>query len=149
MGYPEFPPYDHGGTLTVREDGLWSELTASVAKDNPALATMGGRLAALSTWIDAHNADRHPEAQLWGRVAKVGEEHGEVIEALIAATGQNPRKPQDPAAMGRVVKELLDTALTALAAAEHLTGNTGKSVVMLADHVGRVHTRAGLDTPPE
>ena len=54
------------------------------------MAATAAKLVALSKWIDAANAHRDPEAVLWGRVSKIGEEFGEVIEALIGATGQNP-----------------------------------------------------------
>jgi hypothetical protein len=103
----------------------------------------GALLAALSQWIDDGNAHRDPEAILWGRVAKISEEHGEVIAALIGATGQNPRKGvthkyQD------VVQELLDVAVTALAAVEHMTGNHGESWTLLAQKIVRVADRAGV-----
>jgi hypothetical protein len=105
-------------------------------------------LAGLSRWIDESpaNAARDPEAALWGRVAKVGEEHGETIEALIGATGQNPRKGIT-CGMGKVEDELLDTALTALCAVEHLNGNDGQSIRLLAAKVLFVFTRAGLGVP--
>lgn len=107
--------------------------------------TPADQLAALSRWIDeaSANAQRDREAALWGRVAKVGEEHGEVIAALIGATGQNPRKGVTHA-MDDVVEELLDTALTALCAVEHMTENRGFAMEMLARKVDRVHARAGL-----
>ena len=96
--------------------------------------TTARKLAALSKWVDAANAHRDPEAILWGRVAKVSEECGEAIAALIGATGQNPRKGV-VGHTGVVVKELLDVAVTALAAVEHIGGNHGTSMDMLADHV--------------
>lgn len=105
----------------------------------------GRRIAALSEWIDDANADRNPEALTWHRVAKVGEEAGEVIEAMIGLTAGNPRKGQthDKAAL---VEELLDTAVAALGAVEHLMGNAGTSMWLLHDKVRRVADRAGLET---
>lgn len=100
-------------------------------------------LAALSNWIDSGNRHRDPEAQTWGRVSKVTEEAGETIAALIGATGQNPRKGYTHG-MADVVDELLDVAITALGAVEHLTGNNGKSVRLLERKVSAVVTRAGL-----
>lgn len=102
-------------------------------------------LAALSAWIDGHpaNAARDAEARLWGRVAKVQEEAGEVISALIGVTGQNPRKGVTHS-MDDVAAELLDVAVTALAAYEHVTGNQGQSVPALGDHVAALVRRAGL-----
>lgn len=107
--------------------------------------TPAERLAAISAWIDAApaNVERDTEAALWGRVAKVAEECGEAIAALIGATGQNPRKGVTHT-WGDVTGELLDVALTALAAVEHITGNSGLSIGMLEDKVEHVATRAGL-----
>lgn len=103
----------------------------------------GYALARLSQWIDDSNRGKDPEAITWGRLAKVSEECGEVIAAYVGATGQNPRKGVTHD-QGDVVKELLDVAVTALAAAEHLTGNAGESTRLLAVHVERLVERAGL-----
>lgn len=101
------------------------------------------QLVALSRWIDAGNAHRDPEAVTWGRLAKVSEECGEVIQAYIGATGQNPRKGVTNG-MEAVVKELLDVALTALCAVEHLDGGQGESMRLLAAHIDFVAKRAGV-----
>lgn len=100
-------------------------------------------LAALSRWIDDSNAGRDPEAILWGRVAKVSEEGGEVVAALIGATGQNPRKGVTHT-MDDVVEELLDVVVTGLAAVEHITGNTGRSLHLLDFKLQRLAERANL-----
>lgn len=107
--------------------------------------TTARTVAALSRWIDEHppNAARDREAALWGRVTKVAEESGEVVAALIALTGQNPRKPAD-GSLADVEKELLDVALTALAAVEHLRGNDGTAMAALDAHAAAVAERAGL-----
>lgn len=105
-------------------------------------------LAALSRWIDDHpaNAARDREAALWGRIAKVTEEAGEVVAAFIAVTGQNPRKPAS-GSLDDVTKELLDVAVTALAAVEHLRGNDGGALGALDGHVAALAVRAGLSAP--
>lgn len=101
------------------------------------------RLASLSQWIDEANAHRDAEARTWGRLAKVGEEFGELIAAYILFTGQNPRKAQiidlDP-----VIKETLDVAVTALCAVEHLTNNRGESLTLLFEHINGLHKRANI-----
>jgi hypothetical protein len=99
-------------------------------------------LVALSRWIDAGNAHRDPEAQLWGRVAKIAEEHGEAVAALIGVTGQNPRKgiTHTPE---QLIDELLDVAITALGAVEHLTGHRGDAFALLEEKLERVTARAG------
>lgn len=114
------------------------------------MSDLGSYLAITSTWIDTSelNAKRDPEAQLWGRVAKVAEESGEAIQALIAVTGQNPRKGAHMS-MDDVRTELLDVALTALAAYEHMTGNKGSCMKEFENHViGRMR-RVGLLDPNE
>ena len=100
-------------------------------------------LVALSEWIDAGNAHRDPEAVTWGRLAKITEEAGEVIAAYIGATGQNPRKgvTHDTA---DVVAELLDVAVTALGAVEHLRGHDGAALDLLAAKIVTVAERAGV-----
>jgi hypothetical protein len=87
----------------------------------------------LSVWIDEANAARDPEAVTWGRLSKIGEEFGEVVGAWIGVTGQNPRKGVH-GSIEAVKKELLDVAVTALGALEHLNGNDGKSMYALYEH---------------
>jgi hypothetical protein len=99
------------------------------------------QVAALSEWIDKGNAHRDPEAILWGRVAKLTEEAGEAVAALIGMTGQNPRKGVTHT-VDDVVAELLDVAITALGAVEHLTGNQGHALPALCAKADAVHSRA-------
>jgi len=100
-------------------------------------------LVALSEWIDEGNAYRDSEAITWGRLAKIAEEHGEVIEAFIGATGQNPRKGVTHT-MNDVLDELLDVAITALGAYEHIDGHRGRSLPELDAKIVRVANRAGI-----
>lgn len=102
-----------------------------------------GEVVALSRWIDAPNAHRDPEAQAWSRIAKVAEEHGEAVAAYIGAIGQNPRKGVTHT-VDDVVDELLDVALTALAAVEHLREHDGAALTLLETKLDRVAQRAGL-----
>jgi NTP pyrophosphatase (non-canonical NTP hydrolase) len=99
------------------------------------------QLVGLSEWIDAGNAHRDPEAVLWGRVAKLTEESGEAMAALIGATGQNPRKGVTHS-MDDVTEELLDVAVTALGAIEHVRGHKGDALTLLVAKIARVHWRA-------
>lgn len=105
------------------------------------------QLAELSRWIDDSNTHRDPEARTWGRIAKLAEETGEVVAAYIGATGQNPRKGVTHTDQ-EVVNELLDVAVTALAAVEHLLGNGGSALACLVVRIDHVHYRAGLQEPP-
>ncbi|WP_030237789.1 MazG-like family protein [Streptomyces sp. NRRL S-350] len=52
------------------------------------------------------------------RIGKIGEEAGEVHEALTLALGQNPRKGKDPEGWTKVENELCDVVFTALVALE-------------------------------
>lgn len=98
-------------------------------------------LIELSEWIDAGNAHRDTEAIAWGRLAKVGEEFGEVIAAWIGYTGQNPRKGRTHR-KDDVIEELLDVAVAALGAVEHLDRHRGQSIEILFDKIMRVRDRA-------
>lgn len=106
-------------------------------------------LAYLSRWLDESQGDRDAEAILWGRVAKVSEEAGEAIAALIGATGQNPRLNPFLGithSYDDVVDELLDVAITAMTAVEDMTGNESRSLGLFHEKVGAVAERAGAPT---
>jgi hypothetical protein len=112
------------------------------------------RLKVLSRWIDDYgpNAERPLEAQLWGRTMKGGEEHGEVVAAMILYTCQNPRKP-GPSPLNKVVKELLDEATAALGGIQHIIDKHNypgdDPIAMLFMHIGVMVHRAGLDSTSE
>jgi hypothetical protein len=112
----------------------------------------GEILAWLSRWIDDSPANlvRDPEALTWLRLAKIGEEFGEVIEAYIGVLGANPRKgiTHD---MDAVRKELLDMAVTALCAYEHLAprDDVGCSFDDLEEHVRALGRRAKESSTPD
>lgn len=73
-------------------------------------------------------------AQDWARVAKITEEAGEAIAELIAWTGQNPRKGlPNPAAHDAMLRELADTALTAIYAMQHFIKDAPTTVMMLEE----------------
>lgn len=100
-------------------------------------------LVELSEWIDAGNSHRDPEAITWGRISKIMEEAGEAVAAYIGATGQNPRKGVTHTT-DDVIEELLDVALTALGAVEHMRGHDGEALYLLNDKIMRVAVRAGV-----
>jgi NTP pyrophosphatase (non-canonical NTP hydrolase) len=123
-------------------------------------------LAALNRWIDSApaNADRPREVVSVERIAKLQEEVGELarelmpfqlqisassgqaMEALLAFTGGNPRKGRTGDLLA-VRHELLDVALTALCAVEHLDGGGGTAWDALVGHMAAVAARAGIITP--
>lgn len=82
-----------------------------------------------------------PLAQDWARVAKVTEEAGEAIAELILWTGQNPRKPLDPAARDRLIKELADVAMTGVYAIQHFTKDADATEAIMRAVQGRHATR--------
>jgi NTP pyrophosphatase (non-canonical NTP hydrolase) len=106
------------------------------------LPLLADQLRGLSHMIDtsASFTDCDTETILWRRCAKVAEEAGEVISALIGVTGSNPRKGVTHT-MDDVESELLDVALTALCAVAHLHDNQNDPVLLLAAHACRVHAR--------
>lgn len=108
---------------------------------------LGLSIVRLSQWIDDANRDRPAEAATWARIAKVAEEAGEVIAAHIGATGQNPRKGVT-CSVDDVEEELLDVAVTALAAVEHLRSHDGRALELLADKVSRLVARARAAAMP-
>lgn len=84
---------------------------------------------------------QQPLAQDWARVAKIQEEAGEAVAELILWTGQNPRKPQDPEARARLLKELADTAMTAIYAMQHFTKDVLETTRILQDAQKKHYTR--------
>jgi hypothetical protein len=92
-------------------------------------------LVSISELIDESEMRQHrdPVAITWGRLAKVAEESGEVIAAYIGVIGQNPRKGRTHTD-DDVKRELLDVALTALAAYEHMDGHRYNAIIDLGEH---------------
>jgi NTP pyrophosphatase (non-canonical NTP hydrolase) len=112
--------------------------------------TIGEKVAILSRWIDdsyeRDGFDLDGETVLRRRIDKLMEEVGEVGQALGGYVGENPRKgftheKED------VMAELLDVAITALGAWEHMGGNRGDSGEALEDKLYRVLNRVGLVGP--
>lgn len=74
--------------------------------------------------------DKYHHAQ--DRIIKIGEEFGEVVEAMIGVSGTNPRKGVTHS-YDDVINELLDVAASALGAVEYLTGNQGRCMGLLEE----------------
>lgn len=110
---------------------------------NQTIRDLSRGIAELSDWIDASNADRDPEAATWSRLAKITEEAGEVVAAYIGAIGQNPRKGVTHT-VDDVEQELIDAAITALAALHHVRGGEPRVVELMGEKLGRTLDRAGL-----
>ncbi|MDR6973518.1 NTP pyrophosphatase (non-canonical NTP hydrolase) [Streptomyces sp. 3330] len=92
---------------------------------------------ALWSWLDADAAHGGREGLLL-RVLKLSEEVGEVAQAVIGATGQNPRKGVTHT-WEDVQGELCDVAITALVALRTLTPETER---VFAGHLAWVAQRS-------
>ncbi|MET7615433.1 MazG-like family protein [Streptomyces sp. NPDC005408] len=73
----------------------------------------------LHTWLDAES-DLPPQQETLLRMLKLTEEVGEVAQAIIGATGQNPRKGSTHS-WRDVESELCDVIITAMVALRTLT----------------------------
>lgn len=99
-------------------------------------------------WLDnlaGKDYQAQPLAQDWARVAKLAEELGETIAELILATGQNPRKPQDPAAHDRMLRELADTVMTGIYGIQHFTKDADRTETYLRDAQAKHYSRVPSD----
>ncbi|MEV6169625.1 MazG-like family protein [Streptomyces sp. NPDC051954] len=92
---------------------------------------------ALWTWLDENRTDGDREGLLL-RMLKLSEEVGEVAQAVIGATGQNPRKGTTHT-WDDVQAELCDVVITALVALRTLTPDTRE---VFTRHLDRVKERS-------
>lgn len=79
----------------------------------------------VDAWLDAGVPSLYKEqplAQDWARIAKVIEELGEAIEAMIGYTAQNPRKGMTHTRRD-MLNELGDVVMTGILAIQHFTGD--------------------------
>lgn len=136
-------------------------------------------IQAVDAWLDAAVAGLYqgqPLGQDWARTAKTVEEIGEAQEeldamalaaaqarvaslnvpagkavaALIAVTGQNPRKGVH-GTKADLVKELADVACTALFAIQHFTKDADTTWLILLESLAKARSRVPADQvfPPE
>jgi sugar phosphate isomerase/epimerase len=101
-------------------------------------------VTAIDAWLDSAASpdyQEQPLAQDWARVAKACEEAGEAIVELIAATGQNPRKPRDEAAAARLLRELADVAWAGVLAIQHFTKDVNATNAILQEKLAMTRGR--------
>ncbi len=91
----------------------------------------------LWTWLDTNQPVDGKDGMLL-RMLKLSEEVGEVAEAVIGATGQNPRKGVTHS-WEDVQGELCDVVITALVALRTLTPDTRE---VFTRHLARVRERS-------
>ncbi|MGA5206994.1 MazG-like family protein [Streptomyces variegatus] len=98
---------------------------------------------ALSEWLDTNRPVEDREGVLL-RILKLSEEVGEVSQAVIGATGQNPRKGVTHT-WEDVQAELCDVVITALMALRMLTPEARE---VFGGHLERVRERSLTSTRP-
>ncbi|WP_055698972.1 MULTISPECIES: MazG-like family protein [Streptomyces] len=98
----------------------------------------------LYEWLDSHN-ERAPQEALLLRMLKLSEEVGEVAQAVIGATGQNPRKGTTHS-WEDVQAELCDVVVTAMVALRTLTPEARD---VFAEHLRRVDARSKIVMPDD
>ncbi|MFI9820780.1 MazG-like family protein [Streptomyces sp. NPDC052013] len=91
----------------------------------------------LHAWLDTHRPAGGREGLLL-RILKLSEEVGEVAQAVVGATGQNPRKGTTHT-WDDVQSELCDVAVTALVALRTLTPDAREAFTR---HLERVTQRS-------
>jgi anti-anti-sigma factor len=95
-------------------------------------------IAGLSAWlINVGGSDDHQVAM---RLMKIGEEFGEVTQAYIGVTGQNPRKGVTHASAD-VADELCDVIVTAMVA---LHDHTADPAALFAGKLAKIADRVGV-----
>ncbi|MFF4485476.1 MazG-like family protein [Streptomyces sp. NPDC001544] len=100
-------------------------------------AALWPTIDALTSWLDTNRTHDGTEGILL-RVLKLSEEVGEVSQAVIGATGQNPRKGVTHT-WEDVEAELCDVVITALVALRTLTPEARE---VFAGHLARVAERS-------
>jgi hypothetical protein len=101
-------------------------------------------IVAADRWLDADCGPAYqaqPLAQDWGRLSKVIEELGEAIAEMILWTGQNPRKPRDPAAYDRMLKEIADVVASGLVCIQHFTKDIDATEAVIAANFEKLRSR--------
>lgn len=94
------------------------------------------QIGRLRKWLDDEAAQSSAADVRLLRVLKIGEEYGEVAEALHGALGANPRKGASHT-WDDVQKELIDVAVTTLVALHTLTPDASKLFDERLDHLVR------------
>ena len=107
-------------------------------------ARMLAAIRNVDAWLDSEAGDGYGPgslAQDWGRVAKAAEEVGEAIAALIAMTGQNPRKGVH-GTLDDLLGELGDVAVTGIFAIQHFTKNEHQTGAIVMAAMEKAASRA-------
>ncbi|MFD8546725.1 MazG-like family protein [Streptomyces sp. NPDC059649] len=113
-----------------------SPVVASPAPSANAPSAVWETVDHLVRWLDGESP-LPPEQERLLRILKLSEEAGEVAQAVIGATGQNPRKGHSHT-WDDVHSELCDVIVTAMVALRTLTPEARQ---VFEGHLGRVAAR--------
>ena len=124
-------------------DRVLDEGTAVIYKDQP-LAQDWGRVAKVAEELGEalEHLDEHATVEDWRRVGQIARPAGRAIAALIAYTGENPRK----GVCGRqeaLLEELADVAMTAMLGIQHFTKDTVRTQRIVAAKAVFIAERLG------
>ncbi|GAB2840949.1 MazG-like family protein [Streptomyces deserti] len=111
--------------------------TSAPSPSAPARTDLWDSIDDLWTWLDA-NRPASGREDLLLRILKLSDEVGEVAEAVIGATGQNPRKGVTHT-WDDVQAELCDVVITALVSLRTLTAEARE---VFGRHLARVTERS-------
>lgn len=103
-------------------------------------------LSKFDAYLDNNVSEEYktqPLAQDWARIAKVAEELGETLQALIAYTGQNPRKGRY-GTQREMLDEFADTLITCLLGIQHFTKNEDQTREIIVDRWLYRKEKAGI-----
>ena len=81
-------------------------------------------IEAITHWLDDKNPPSKYESAM--RILKISEELGEVTQAFVGLTGQNPRKGFTHQ-LDDVLNELADVVITAMCAIQYFTQNIDRT----------------------
>lgn len=103
------------------------------------MSEVGKAVTEVNDWLDGDVPEWYTDAaesgelaQHWARIAKIQEEAGEVIEAFMGLTGNNPRKGKTDN-YEEFLGEIADVAATGVLAIQHFTNDWNETERILWD----------------
>jgi hypothetical protein len=108
-------------------------------------------VTAADLWLDdmaGLDYQEQPLAQDWARAAKIAEELGEVIAALIGYIAQNPRKGHTHN-RADMLNEIADVVITGILSIQHFTKDIAQTRAVIAASFAKLEGRLPDDYQPE
>jgi NTP pyrophosphatase (non-canonical NTP hydrolase) len=87
-------------------------------------------IESITRWLDASNPPSKYESAM--RILKISEELGEVTQAFVGLTGQNPRKGVTHT-LAQVLDELADVVITAACAIQYFTQDIDRTADIIEE----------------